>query len=367
MENFSVSTIVGSAGFAAGIVFGFTANRTNFCTMGALSDMVFMGSLNRLRSWLLAIAVAIAGAQGLHGLGVLDIYSSIYLTSNFGWLGAILGGFMFGFGMTMTGGCAARTLVRIGGGNLKSVIVIIIMGIFAYMTLRGLTGLVRLEIEGLANTDLTELGLQSQGMADIIAALAGADARTVRWLLAAVLIAGLLLFCFKDSGFRNSSADITAGLVIGALVTAGWWITGVLGYDDFEPTPLFSFSFVAPAGNAIQYLMTFTGSTINFGIATVGGVILGSFIAAAGKRSFHVETFTDKGDMIRHMFGAAIMGVGGVMAMGCTIGQGISGMSTLSLGSLLSLLFIVFGGVFGLKYIKEGSLGGALGGLVPRR
>ena len=367
MDELPVSTVVSTAGFAAGIVFGFTVNRTNFCIMGALSDMVYMGDFNRLRSWLLAIAVAIAGTQALHGFEVLDIYSSIYLTANFGWLGAILGGLMFGFGMTMTGGCANRTLVRIGGGNLKSIIVIVIMGIFAYMTLRGLTGLLRVEIEGLANTDLKELGLQSQGMADMIAAVLGAEAQTVRWLLAAVFIGALVFYCFQDASFRSSKPDIAAGLVVGAMVPVGWWITGVLGSDDFDPAPLASFSFVAPAGNSIQYLMTFTCSTINFGIAALGGIIAGSFIAAVTAKRFIIETFTEKGDLGRHMFGASIMGMGGVMAMGCTIGQGITGISTLALGSLIALLSIVCGGVLGLKYLEEGSLGGAVRALMARR
>ena len=366
MEELSVGTVVAGSGFIAGIVFGFVVNRTNFCTMGALSDAVFMENFTRLRAWFLAIAVAMIGTQALHAFEVVDIYRSIYLTPNLGLPGAILGGLMFGFGMTMAGGCANRTLVRIGAGNLKSIVVIIVMGIFAYMTLRGLTGLLRVEIENMGNVDLAAMGLKSQGMGEMIAAVVGAEAQTMSLVLTVVFAGALLFYCFKDQEFRESRLDITAGVIVGAMVPVGWWITGVLGYDDFDPAPLMSFSFVSPSGNGLQYLMTFTGSTINFGIATIGGIIVGSFIAAVATKTFRVETFTEKGDLERHMFGAAIMGMGGIMALGCTIGQGITGMSTLALGSLLALLSILFGGVLGLKYLEEGSLIDALKALAER-
>ncbi len=364
MEEMPVTTIVGIAGFIAGIIFGATSNRTNFCTMGALSDIVFMGNYNRFRAWLLAMAVAIIGAQTLQMMEVVDLYQAIYQTTNFGWLGAIIGGLMFGFGMTMAGGCAGKNLVRLGAGNLKSVIVVIVMGIFAYMTLRGLIGLARIQLEGASNIDLSEMGLQSQGIVDIIALALGFEPEDIRLTVTVVIAGGLLFYCFKNASFRASRNDLIGGSIIGALVVSGWWITGVLGFDDFEPLPLFSFTFVSPTGESIQYLMTFTGATINFGIATVGGVIVGSFLMAVATKSFRVEAFSDSDDMQRNMFGAALMGVGGVIALGCTIGQGITGLSTLALGSLIALISIIIGGLIGLKYMEEGSLGGAVKALV---
>jgi len=150
------------------------------------------------------------------------------------------------------------------------------------------------------------------------------------------------------------------------LVPVAWYVTGVIGFDDFEPTPLASFTFVAPVGESIQYLMTFTGSTINFGIAVIGGIIIGSFIAAKSSGEFRVEAFTDADDMVRHMVGGSIMGIGGVMALGCTVGQGITGMSTLAIGSVLALLSILFGGYFGMKYLEDGTFGGAFNALFSR-
>lgn len=365
-DGLSIRTIVALAGFAAGIIFGATANKTNFCTMGAVSDMVFMGDSKRFRAWMMTIAIAILGTQALHIAGKIDVSSSIYLTSNLGWLGAILGGVMFGFGMTMAGGCGNKTLVRIGGGNLKSIVVAIIMGIFAYMTLRGLIGLARLELEK-TNINLTDTsGLETQSMVEMVARLVNAETESVRLAVALVFAGALLVYVFKSAEFRSSPSDIAAGLIIGLLVPVGWWITGVLGADEFEPTPLFSFTFVSPTAESIQYLMTFTGASINFGIATVGGVILGSFLMAISTKSFHIEAFSDSSDMIRHMIGAAIMGVGGILALGCTIGQGITGMSTLAFGSVIALLSILFGALWGLKSLEEDSILGGLKAVFSR-
>lgn len=360
MEEFPIPTVIGAAAFAAGLIFGATAQKTNFCTMGALSDIVFMGDWRRFRAWMLAVAVAILGTQALHAGGLIQVDKTIYMTANLGWLGAVLGGLMFGFGMTMAGGCGNKTLVRIGGGNLKSVVVALVLGIFAYMTLRGLIALARVGMEGVANVDLKARGFASQGIAEILAVPFGLDREAARWGVALLAAAALLVFCFRDAAFRASRRDVAAGIVIGLLIPTGWWITGVLGHDEFEPTPLFSFTFVAPTGEAIQYLMTYTGATINFGIAAVGGVIAGSFLTAVAGRNFHLEAFAGTDDMLRHMAGGALMGVGGVLSLGCTIGQGLTGMSTLAFGSLLALASILAGGYLGLKYLEEGTISGAL-------
>jgi len=365
MEEMEVGTVVAIAGFVLGGVFGATAQRTNFCTMGAISDVVFMGNWNRMRAWMLAIAVAMLVSQAMHAFEVVDLTESIYLTANLGWAGAIIGGLMFGFGMTMGGGCGNKTLVRLGAGNLKSLVVAIVLGIFAYMTLRGLIGMARVEMEAATNLDLSE-NFGSQGIPDLLAGLTGASADMLRWVVTILLGGGLLAFCFKDADFRASKRDMAAGLIIGLLVPAAWYATGVIGYDDFEPTALGSFTFVNPTGESIMYLMTFSGASINFGIAAVGGVIAGAFAMSGATKTFRVESFTDAKDMIRHLVGAALMGTGGILALGCTVGQGITGMSTLALGSAIALASIIAGGVYGMKYLEEGSLGGALKALLSR-
>ncbi len=366
MEGLPIKYIVATLGFVLGAAFGATAQRTNFCTMGAISDIVFMQDWNRFRAWMLAIAVAILGSQGLHLMGMIDLNKSIYLTTNFGWAGAIVGGLLFGFGMTMTGGCGNKTLVRLGAGNLKSLVVAIVLGIFAYMTLRGLIGIGRVQMETALNVNLATAKLTAQGVPDMVAKLTGAALPTVRTAVAVAVAGALLWFCFKSADFRGSAANIASGLILGVLVVGGWAITGIVGKDEFDPTPLASVTFVAPVGESVQYLMTFTGATINFGIATVGGVIVGSFLMAKATGEFRMESFADANDLLRHLIGGAIMGIGGVMALGCTIGQGMTGMSTLAMGSFLALGSIILGGVIGMKYLEEGTLSGALKAVFAR-
>jgi hypothetical protein len=179
-------------------------------------------------------------------------------------------------------------------------------------------------------------------------------------------VLGLLWYCFKDAEFRASPPNIAGGLIIGALIPVGWLITGVVGADDFEPVPLASFTFVAPVGESLMYLMVFTGATINFGIAVVGGIIAGSFLMAMTTNTFRIESFADASDVLRHFGGGALMGVGGVLALGCTIGQGTTGMSTLAAGSMIALASILVGGWFGVKHLEEGTVGGALRAMVAR-
>jgi hypothetical protein len=360
MEGLATTTIVGIGGGVIGLVFGATAQRTNFCTMGGISDRVLMGDGRRLRAWVLATAVAIVGTQILAYSGGVDLDRSIYLTANLGWLGAIVGGLAFGFGMTLTGGCPSRTLVRLGAGNLKSLVVVLVLGIVAYMTLRGLIAPARVSFEAATNVDLSARGLQSQNIGELAAAIFGVSEGAARAVAAAGVAAVLLFYCFKDAAFRRSPADLTAGIVIGLTVVAGWVVTGMLAFDDFEPVPLASVTLVAPVADALQFLMTYTGATINFGIAVVGGIIAGSFLMAAVTGAFRVESFTDRDDLLRHLAGAALMGVGGVLALGCTIGQGVTGMSTLALGSAIAWLSIIAGGYVGVRYLEEGSFGGAI-------
>ncbi len=366
MGELATTTIVGIGGFVIGLVFGATVQRTNFCTMGSISDLVLMGDGRRFRAWVLTIAVAIIGTQALHFSGAIDVNKSVYLTSNFGWLGAIIGGAMFGFGMTMAGGCGSKTVVRLGAGNLKSLVVAIVIGLVGYMTMRGLLAPARMKLEAVANIDLKTHGLSTQNIGEMAGAMLGLPGNTLRAIAAVAVAAAFLVFCFKDAAFRRSIPNIAAGLILGLTAVAGWVVTGILAADEFNPVPLASLTFVAPLGESLQYLMTFTGSTINFGIAVVGGVIVGSFLMALATGTFQIESFTDRNDFVRHIGGGALMGTGGVLALGCTIGQGITGMSTLALGSVMAWLSIIAGGYLGIKYLEEGSFGGAVRAVFAR-
>lgn len=337
-------------GLLAGMVFGAVTNKTNFCTMGAVSDWINIGSKDRLRAWFLAIGIAVLVSQTMHANGMININDAFYLTTNFGWLGYVLGGFLFGIGMTLASGCGQRTLARVGGGNLKSLVVILILGLSAYMTMRGLLALFRVNVIEASNINLASSGIADQGMGTLLAAAVGLeDLARVDMILAILIGGGLVVFAFASKTFRGSFDNILAGITIGLIIPVGWYITGVVGYDDFEPIRFESYTFIGPTGESLMYLMTFTGSEINFGIAGVFGVILGSFLYVILTGKFRVETFSDHDDMIRHVAGAVLMGFGGVLALGCSIGQGITGMSTLALGSLMALVSIIFGCALTLK------------------
>jgi len=341
---------VAGLSFLVGIIFGAVVNKTNFCTMGAVSDWVNMGNKGRLRAWFLAIGIATLVTQALQFKGIINLSEAIYLTPNFGWLGSLLGGFLFGVGMTLASGCANRTLVRVGGGNLKSLVVVMVIGLTAYMTMRGLFSMIRINVIEVTNINLADYGIADQGLDTLVGRVLGLDRPTlVRGIVAVLVGAGLIVFAIKGNELKRSFDNMLAGVSIGLIIPAGWYITGVIGFDEFEPLRLESYTFTGPTADSLMYLETFTGSTISFGIAAVFGVILGSFLYAILTGKFRLETFISRDDMVRHMLGGVLMGFGGVLALGCTIGQGITGMSTLALGSLLALVSIIFGSALTMK------------------
>ena len=350
MSDLSNIQYISLLGFFLAIIFGFVAAKTNFCTMGAVSDLVNIGSKGRLGAWFFAAGVAILGAQYLSLQDMVALNDTMYLSTNFALIGYILGGFLFGIGMTLGAGCGQRNLVRVGGGNLKSVVVVIIMGITAYMTMRGLLAVVRIDVIEQGNVNLADMGMETQSLAQLVSAVFGIqDGHGLQLAMALLVGLGLMLYALKQEEFRTSFDNILAGVVIGSSVVAAWYITGVVGYDDFDPIAPQGLTFVGPTGNTISYLMTFTGAEINFGIAVTFGMILGSFAYAISTGNFRIETFNSKSEMQAQMIGAVLMGFGGVISFGCTIGQGVSGLSTLAMGSFITLVMIFFGSALTMK------------------
>jgi uncharacterized membrane protein YedE/YeeE len=354
-----IKTIVWS-GFGLGIVFGFIANKTNFCTMGAISDVVNMEHWGRMRAWLLAIAVAVIGTNMLAYFGYIDLTKSIYTGNSFPWLAFIVGGLCFGVGMTLAGGCGNKTLVRVGGGSLKSVVVFIFLGFSAMATLKGILGAFRVNV--LQSPAVTVRFDHGQTLPSFMSGLGGLPSNTLQLAIASVIGLAILIFVFKDKAFRKSLDNNLAGLIIGLIVVGGWYVTGHLGFaenpDTLEMTFLGtnshlaeSMSFIAPSAYTLEYWAYWTDASniITFGVATVFGVVLGSFLYAMITKSFRWEAFSSAQDMIYHIIGGILMGFGGVTAMGCTIGQGITGVSTLSLGSLLAFASIIAGSAITMK------------------
>ena len=350
----SADFYIGWGGLLIGIIFGFIVYRTNFCTMGSISDILSFGDKSRFRAWLLAIAVAILGVWLIEGAGVADMTLSMYQTSQLGWGGNIVGGLIFGFGMVFSGGCISRNLVRAGGGDLRSIVVLMITGVFAYMTIGGLLGPLRVQFFTPMTMDLGAAGFEDQSLGAIVAGVTGMGVEGATTAVTLIIVAALLFYCFKDAHFRGSSRNVIAGIGIGLCVVAGWFLTG-MAYDEFADNPtLISLSYVRPAGDTLDYLMRYTAlGAPGFGVVTVAGAILGGLLGAASMKRVHLTTFADKSDSIRNMFGAALMGIGGVLALGCTVGQALTGVSTLAVGSIITFICIVLGGMAGVKTMEN--------------
>ena len=346
-----VPYVTGGA-FVLAFIFGAVGNKTHFCTMGAVSDWVNMGDTSRLRMWLLAMAVALLGASALHLTGVVDLSKSIYPSPNFTWLSYLVGGFLFGVGMTLGSGCGSKTLIRVGAGNLKSLVVTIFLGIAAYMTLRGLFGAFRVGVLEKAAITLP----QGQDLPSLL----GFN----RAILAGLIGAAMLAFIYSSKAFRSSFDYTLGGVVTGLVVVGGWYVSGHLGHVAEDPNTLQeafvatntgrmeSFSFVAPFAFTLEYLMLWTDKSkiITYGIASAFGVIAGSAAYALATRTFRWEGFRDAEDTANHIVGGLLMGFGGITALGCTIGQAISGFSTLALGSIITFIAIVAGSAATMKY-----------------
>ena len=356
----SLQHAVAWATFAIAFVVGVAMSRSNFCTMGAVSDVVNIGDWTRMRMWIAAIGTAVVGTQLLGWAGLVDLGRSIYATPRLIWLSHVVGGLMFGFGMVLASGCGTKTLLRAGAGNLKSLVVFVVLGLSAYMTLRGLFGVVRtgtvdrVAIELAAGQDLPRL-------------LAGGDealSRTLRLGLGLAVGLALLAFAFGARAFREERGSALASLVVGAGVVAVWYVSGHVGHVAEDPRTLEevwvgtqgnrpeSLSYVAPTAYALELLMFWSDTSrhVTLGIASVLGLVAGASAHALATRSFRWEGFQGVEDTANHIVGGALMGVGGVTALGCTVGQGLTGISTLSIGSLIALAAIVAGGVAGVRY-----------------
>ena len=358
MENVVSSATVLWLAFAAAFVFGAIGQKTHFCTMGAVSDIVNMGDWSRMRMWLLAIGIAILGASALHASGQIDLGKSIYRTPTFTWLSYLLGGACFGIGMVLASGCGSKTLIRIGGGNLKSLVVFLTLGLVAYMTMRGVFGVFRVNV-------LEKAAITFPGGQDIPALLAaaGMDPQLAFWLAVLGIGGGLTAFCLLKRDFWTLD-NLLGGLGTGLMVVAAWYVSGHIGYLAEHPETLEeafiatnsgrmeSLTFVAPQAYTLELLMLWsdTSRTVTFAIATVLGVIAGSFAWSILTRGFRWEGFASVEDTASHLIGAALMGFGGVVAMGCTVGQGITGFSTLALGSIVTFIAIVAAAAATLKF-----------------
>jgi uncharacterized protein len=362
MQTSDISSLTAQvlwASFILAAVFGAIAQRTHFCTMGAVSDVVNMGDWTRMRMWGAAVGVAMIGFFAMAAMGLIDPAKTLYASSRIIWLSALVGGVMFGFGMVLASGCGSKTLVRIGGGSLKSVVVFVVMGVAAFATLKGVTAVARVAtVDQVAINSVAGYAVFSPA-----SGLFGLSNAVLGLVTALIVGGGLVLWALWSKDFR-SAQPLMAGLGIGLVIVGLWWVSAKLGYvaehpDTLQETFLATnsgraeaLSMVAPLAYTLDWLMFFSDKSkvLTMGIVSVFGVVAGSALVALATKSFRWEGFGGTEDLANHLVGAVLMGVGGVTAMGCTIGQGLSGISTLSINSVIAVAAIILGAWLALKY-----------------
>lgn len=348
-----------AAAFVLSAVFGAVARSTRFCTMGAISDVVNMGDWTRVKQWAAAGGIALIGFSALVFAGLVDPGQTLYASSRILWLSALVGGLLFGAGMVLSSGCGNKTLVRLGGGSLKALVVLLVMGISAFATLKGITAVLRVATVDAVHVDLAT----NASLPDVLAAALQVHGPSLR-LLIGLVVGGALLAWAAWARETRDVRSLVGGALIGLLVVAAWWLSGHWAVVEEHPLTLEhvflatnsgraeALSFVTPVAYAIDWLMFYSDANklLTLGIASVGGVVTGAALQALWTREFRWEGFAGTGDLAHHVTGAVLMGIGGVTAMGCTIGQGLSALSTLSIASLPAIAGIVAGAVAGLKY-----------------
>jgi uncharacterized protein len=336
-------SIVLWGGLVIGLAYGSVGLLSGFCLLSGLRGWWADGDSRLIRSFALALGVAIAGTQLLAAAGLVDLSKSIYLQPSFSAPLMFAGGVLFGYGMVLANGCSSRALVLLGRGNLRSLVVVIVLGIVATMTLKGLIAPLRIAL-----LQASQAAPKAVSVTALLAA-AGIGETFARTLAASVMSGALIIFAFAHAPFQRAPGQIAAGTAVGLLVVAGWFATGYLGADDFNPAPVGSLTFIAPIADTVQYAMFSTGLSLSFGVTLVAGVFSGSLLTALVTRRFALEGFASPRHMLRSVAGAALMGAGGAMAYGCSVGQGLTGLSTLALPSFIAVGGILLGGGAGLR------------------
>jgi uncharacterized membrane protein YedE/YeeE len=352
--------VITLSGFVLGALFGAIASRTHFCALGSISDALNIGSWARARMWVIAVSTAVLGVWALDTGGWVDTRLSVYANTRLPVLSIILGGLMFGAGMVLASGCTSKTLIRLGSGNLKSLVVVLVLGLSAYMTLRGIFAVWRVATIDRVTIDF---GVAQTLPALLTRLLELPAERVEHWSAPLIGLVGLGLALKSRELWRHERSAIAGGLAIGMVIAAGWWVTGWLAYVPEHPDTLElafiatqlnrpeSLSLVAPYAYTIELLTLWSDQSrkLTFGIASALGMVSGSLLYALATGQFRQEIFPDAQDFRRHLAGAVLMGVGGVLALGCTVGQGLSGLSVLSMGALLATGAMITGAVAMIK------------------
>jgi uncharacterized membrane protein YedE/YeeE len=344
MDLLSTGLLAAIVGFGGGTVMGLAARLGDFCTLQAIESTLYGNNQTRLRMWGIALGVAIMGTFLLVQFGALDLQQTFYHAIRWNPLASIVGGLMFGYGMAYTGNCGFSALARIGGGDLRALVAVIVMAMFAYMTLGGPLAEIRVRL--FPESAATEV----QGFAHLIGGATGLPVMLIAGVIAAALFAWGI--AYRD--LRAQPVSVFWAAMVGLAVVSGWWGTSWLHASSLEAVDIQSHSYTAPLGRTLIWVLTSTAGGINFSVGSVFGLICGGFIGSAIKGHFRWEACEDPQELGRQMTGAALMGVGGVIALGCSIGQGLTAFSTLAYSAPVTLLAISVGAVIGLRRLVSG-------------
>lgn len=345
LDGLSDAALVALIGFVGGLLLGLAARIGRFCTLGAIEDMLYQDSSIRLRMWGVAIGIATILAFALSGFGIFDPGQSIYHLTPWSPLASILGGLMFGYGMSLAGTCGYGALARFGGGDLRSFVIVMVMGISAYVMLSGPLAALR---QTLTVTTSLPTGLASYP--DLLERATGL-APTLTGVLLGLAILGLSLWSLEM--LKSGAALFWSGVVALAIVT-GYIGTYWVATHSFSANAVMSHTFSAPLGEAMLYLMTSSGGGLTFGVGSVFGVLAGAFVGSLFKGHFRWEACEDPRELKRQILGAVCMGFGAVLAFGCTVGQGISAFSVLAFGAPITFAAIFVGAAIGLRQLIMG-------------
>ena len=340
----------GVFGLIGGVMLGVAARYGRFCTLGAIEDALYAQDFRRARMWAVAISVAVFGVFALEALGEIDLRETLYAVTAWNPAASIVGGLLFGYGMAIAGNCGFGALARAAGGEMRSLVVAVVIGVSAFMTLGGPLAWAR---QALFPIDRVTPELAAASVAHSAADLAGIAPLWVAALVAAMF----LIIALASSAFRASPGLMFWGALVGFAVVLGWWGTASVARTSFETGMVESHSFTAPLGESLLYLMTSSGGGFSFGVGSVAGVVLGSLLACLAQGHFRWEACDDPRELGRQLFGAFLMGVGGVLAVGCSIGQGLAAFSVLSISAPVVVVAIIAGAALGLRQLISGGLG----------
>ncbi|MBD3610265.1 MAG: YeeE/YedE family protein [Gammaproteobacteria bacterium] len=329
-----------AGGLLVGGIYGVLAQRTRLCMVGGISSWQLVGDFRQVAAFTAAILVAVAGAQYLELSDTVAIADSSYRNSQLDWMGVLLGGLLFGAGATLAGGCATRTLVRTAEGNLQSLIALISFLIFA-----AITQFMFLEPVRLGLTAATAISLEADaGLATILGLPA--------WLVAIITVGVLAYVVYRMREKNIDTMLLMVGAVIGLLVVAGWYITGVLAQDEFDPRNPSAITVSGPLARLGYLMMTGKVPALSFAVSFVLATFLISLLSALVTKEFKI-TAVPQGMTLKAIIGGALMGIGGILAYGCNVGQGLTGISTLSLESIIAVVSMFAGTYYTVRWMEN--------------